>query len=114
MPDHKSLAWVDECGGRREVVLPPASVGEKWSVGPQEPLVVALARAHRWQEMLDKGEAASLTDLADRLKLNRSYVRRILCLALLAPDIVEAILKGAPVPHPRTRALGCAITRKQP
>ena len=31
---------------------------------------------------------------ADRLKLNRSYIRRILYLALLAPDIVEAIVQG--------------------
>jgi len=27
-------------------------------------------------------------------------------------DALEAILQGKPVPHPRTKALGCAITRK--
>ena len=27
-------------------------------------------------------------------------------------DTLEAILHGKPVPHPRTKALGCAITRK--
>lgn len=27
-------------------------------------------------------------------------------------DTLEAILNGKPVPHPRTKALGCAITRK--
>ena len=74
-------------------VLPSAS-REPVAAKPQEPLLIALARAHRWQDMLDKGGAASLTELADRLKLNRSYVRRILYLALLAPDIVEAIVQG--------------------
>jgi peroxiredoxin len=28
-------------------------------------------------------------------------------------DSLDAILAGKPVPHPRTKALGCAITRKQ-
>ena len=28
-------------------------------------------------------------------------------------DALEAILAGKPVPHPRTKALGCAITRKK-
>lgn len=28
-------------------------------------------------------------------------------------DALDAILAGKPVPHPRTKALGCAITRKQ-
>lgn len=78
-------------GGRRKVVLPPS--GEQPAAAPQEPLLIALARAHRWQDMLDRGVAASLTELADRLKLNRSYVRRILYLALLAPDIAEAIAR---------------------
>jgi len=80
-------------GGRRKVVLPPSS-REQAAAAPQEPLLIALARAHRWQDMLDRGVAASLTELADRLKLNRSYVRRILYLALLAPDIAEAIVQG--------------------
>jgi thiol-disulfide isomerase/thioredoxin len=28
-------------------------------------------------------------------------------------DALDAVLAGKPVPHPRTKALGCAITRKQ-
>jgi hypothetical protein len=28
-------------------------------------------------------------------------------------DTLEAILNGKPVPHPHTKALGCAITRKE-
>ncbi|MFO7899447.1 MAG: hypothetical protein R6V58_10360, partial [Planctomycetota bacterium] len=63
--------------------------------GPaQQPIVIALARARRWQEMLDTGEVGSVTELGDRLDADRSYTARILRLNLLAPDIIEAILAG--------------------
>jgi hypothetical protein len=35
-----------------------------------------------------------MNDLADRLELDRAYVRRLMNLTLLAPDLVEAILRG--------------------
>ena len=60
----------------------------------QEPLVTALARAFRWQDLMESGRYASITELAAALRVDRSYVRRILRLALLAPDIVEGILAG--------------------
>jgi hypothetical protein len=53
-----------------------------------------LARAFHWQELLDTGRYASVTALADALQLDRSYARRILTLATLAPDIVDAIVRG--------------------
>jgi peroxiredoxin len=28
-------------------------------------------------------------------------------------DAIDAVLAGKPVPHPRTKAIGCAVTRKQ-
>ena len=71
--------------------------------GPvQQPIVTALARARRWQEMLDAGQVASVTELADRLNVDRSCASRILPvlslpngrLNLPAPNIVEAILGG--------------------
>ena len=55
-------------------------------------LVKALARAWRWQKMLDRGVYASVTNIAEAERISKSYVSRILRLALLAPDIVEAIL----------------------
>jgi hypothetical protein len=56
--------------------------------------VVPLARAWRWQKLLEEGRFASVRDLADAENISKSYVSRILRLALLAPDIVEAILVG--------------------
>ena len=44
--------------------------------------------------MLDKGAYASVTEIAEAEKISKSDVSRILRLALLAPDIVEAILGG--------------------
>jgi hypothetical protein len=35
-----------------------------------------------------------VTEFAEAAKISKSYVSRILRLALLAPDIVEAILDG--------------------
>ena len=44
--------------------------------------------------MIDSGQYASITELAEALQVDRSYVGRIMRLALLAPDIVEAIVRG--------------------
>jgi ABC-type nitrate/sulfonate/bicarbonate transport system substrate-binding protein len=57
-------------------------------------LVKALARAWRWQKLLDDGVYGSIAEMADKEGINRSYLSRTLRLSLLAPDIVEAILDG--------------------
>lgn len=82
-------------GGRKEIIAPEGLDSAFPATSPaQEAIVTALARAHRWQKMLDAGKVASVTELADRLDVDRSYTSRILRLNLLAPDIVEAILAG--------------------
>ena len=43
---------------------------------------------------LDAGVYRSVTEIAEAEKISKSYVSRILRLALLAPDLVEAILGG--------------------
>src|SRR4051794_3571026 len=53
-----------------------------------------MAQAWRWQKLLGRGVHASVTEIAEAEKISRSYVSRILWLALLAPDLVEAILGG--------------------
>ena len=67
-----------------------------------EPLATGIARAYRWQELLDSGEFDSPEALAEALNVNVSYVRRFLRLTLLAPPIVEAIMAGK---APRTLSL---------
>ena len=62
---------------------------------PAAPLVKALARAWRWQRQLDDGVYTTVSEIGDAENISKSYVSRILRLALLAPDIVEAILMGS-------------------
>jgi hypothetical protein len=82
-------------GGRKKIVTPdgtaivPASKPQ-----PDGTLVKALARAWRWQRMLDDGVYATVSEIGDAENISKSYVSRILRLALLAPDIIEAILAG--------------------
>ena len=82
-------------GGRKEIITPdglPDFHPDRTAY--QKPLVIALARAHQWQRILDEGRVASISDLAKRLKVDHAYVSRFLHLTLLAPGIIEAILNG--------------------
>jgi hypothetical protein len=81
---------------RAAIVAPP--VCDDWAplAKIDRALVNALARAHRWQRMLEYGEYGTLAELAAAERISRSYVCRVLRLTLLAPDIVERILDGRP------------------
>jgi hypothetical protein len=82
-------------GGRKRIVAPEGSdLAPSSKPQPDGTLVKALARASRWQRMLDAGVYNSVSDIGDAENISKSYVSRILRLALLAPDIVEAILTG--------------------
>ena len=82
-------------GGRREVILPQAFASDNpMHPSHQEALVVAIARAHRWQKLLDDGRFESISELARQVGLDVSFAARLMRLTLLAPDIVEAILMG--------------------
>jgi len=82
-------------GGRKEVILPQAFASDSpMRPSHQEALVIAIARAHRWQKLLDEGKFKSVSDLAREIGLDPSFAARLLRLTLLAPDIVEAILMG--------------------
>ena len=81
-------------GGRKQILSPPGA--SPWSPAPRvdTALVKAIVRAYRWRQMLESGEYASSTELAQAEKVNDSYLSRILRLTLIAPDIIEAILAG--------------------
>jgi hypothetical protein len=78
-------------GGRKEMQVPPGARPARSADGA---LVKALARAFRWQRMLESGEFATIAELAERERIAPSYMTRVLRLTLLAPDIVEAIQDG--------------------
>jgi hypothetical protein len=82
-------------GGRKRIVTPDGSEMVPTSKPqPDGTLLKALARAWRWQRMLDEGIYTTVSEIGDAEHISKSYVSRILRLALLAPDIVEAILAG--------------------
>jgi hypothetical protein len=57
-------------------------------------LLKALARAFRYQKLLDEGRYANISEMATAEKIERGYLGTLLRLTLLAPDLVEAILNG--------------------
>jgi hypothetical protein len=80
-------------GGRKRIVAPDG--GEIVLTSKPQPdgtLVKALARAWRWQKLFDDGVYTSVIEISEAESIGKSYVSRILRLALLAPGIVEQIL----------------------
>src|SRR6202165_5674451 len=70
-------------------------------------LIKAIARGRAWFEELAAGRARSLRELAERDGITRRYIRRLVDLAFLSPDLVEAILQGRqPIELTATRLTG--------
>jgi hypothetical protein len=57
-------------------------------------LVKAIARGRAWFDELVTGRVRSLQELAKRDGISRRYIRRLVGLAFLSPQLVEAILHG--------------------
>ena len=85
-------------GGRTLVITPD---GVTSAPAPRtrvdSTLIKALARGFRWRKLLEKGDFATIEEIAVAENINPSYISRVLRLTLLAPEIVEAILAGS---HP--------------
>jgi hypothetical protein len=81
------------CSGEMRLVIPPGHAREL-RPRPNSTLIKALTRAHRWKHKLFSGEAPSIRAIASEEGVTERYVGRLLRLAFLAPDIVEAILDG--------------------
>ena len=63
-------------------------------VNPDPTLIKAIVKAHRFNQLLQRGAVSKFAELAKTEKLHRSYYSQILRLAYLAPDITAAILDG--------------------
>jgi hypothetical protein len=84
-------------GGRKRIVAPDGrKIVPTSKPQPDRTLIKALARAHRWQQVLESGEYETLTELSAAERISRSYICRVLRLTLLAPDIVDRVLDGRP------------------
>ncbi len=90
-------------GAEIKLVLPGLAQQTHSSTGDPA-LIKAIARGRAWFEELATGRARSLQELAKRDGISRRYIRRLVDLAFLSPELVEAILQGGqPVELTATR-----------
>jgi hypothetical protein len=81
--------------GRKTVVMPARNADFTTVPTRADPaLLKALARAFRYQRLLDEGRYASVSEMAAAERIERGYLGTLLRLTLLAPEIVEGILSG--------------------
>lgn len=82
--------------GRKTVVTPmPTATARAFIPARVDPaLLKALARAFRYQRLLDEGRYSSISEMAAAERIERGYLGSLLRLTLLAPDIIEAVLDG--------------------
>ena len=78
-------------GGRKTIISEAAPVLPQPRI--DNALLKALARAHRWQRLIESG-TYPITELAKAERVNQSYACRMLRLTLIAPAIVIEILNG--------------------
>jgi hypothetical protein len=81
------------CGVETKLVLPGLEQ-QNHSSRCDPALIKAIARGRAWFEELATGRARSLQVLAKRDGISRRYIRRLVGLAFLSPQLVEAILQG--------------------
>src|SRR4051794_17269046 len=80
-------------GAETKLVLPGLAPQEH-SARCDPALIKTIARGRAWFEELVSGRARSLQELAKRDGISRRYIRRLVGLAFLSPQLVEAILQG--------------------
>lgn len=91
---HQGTLRGPQAWGHKLVFAPDGALIPPTAPQVDSTLVKAIARAFRWQKMLETGRYATIKEIARAEKINPSYVSRVLRLTLLAPAMVEAILDG--------------------
>jgi site-specific DNA recombinase len=81
------------CGIEMKLIVPN---GEQPKAHPItiRALQEAVRKALLWNQALVTGQAASLRELATQEHVTPSYIGTLIKLAFLAPDIIEAIVRG--------------------
>lgn len=89
---------------KKQVITPVESPGEFRVDMPQEhhttttgkdsAIVRALGQAYYWQWLLDEQHVYSLSEIAKAEKIDVTQIRRIMRLTLLAPWLIEEILRS--------------------
>ena len=76
------------CAGRKRIVTPDSETSFT------DPMITNIARAFRWQTLIDSGKFSNVHELARAIGKDDGYVSRIIRLTLLSPEIIHAIIAG--------------------
>lgn len=83
----------------RQLKILPEGITQATSLEPDPTLLKLLRRAHAWKQQLETGPPETISALAAANGVNASYFTRVLRIGYLAPDIIEAIVKGRQPPE---------------
>ena len=87
-------------GGKKVIVMPDGTMGNPVPKATiVSAMIKAVARAFRWQKLLETGRYSCHDELAKAEKIDAAFISRTIRLVLLAPDIVEMILAGKQPAH---------------
>lgn len=76
------------CAERKRIVTPDSETSFT------DPMITNIARAFRWQTLIDEGKFSNVHELARAIGKDDAYVSRIIRFTLLAPEIIHAVLAG--------------------
>lgn len=84
--------------GHQTEVIPGKDAHFQAGPRPDQVLIRALVKAHRWRTQLERGEVRTIEALAKTIGVTERRVRQMLPIGFLAPDLSEAIIEGRQPP----------------
>lgn len=87
---------IKRCGRAMRLLMKGSEQIEKI---PDSILIEQISKSHEWLNLLTSGKVGSIKELAAKEEVSSTYVARVLDRALLAPDIVRAIINGTQPPE---------------
>ncbi len=82
---------ISECSRGRKSIIP---CGEQVIHEPDQKLIKLIANAYLYAKELQSGKYKTMGELADKLSTNKSDLGKIVRLSYLAPDIINAVIRG--------------------
>ena len=78
--------------GRPRILPPEGTDSAVDGTSPDPRLLRAIARAWDWRRRLDRGDVATIKDIAAAEGVTDAFISRFLRLAYLSPDVLECLL----------------------
>jgi hypothetical protein len=101
----------------RPRIVPPADLDQTEALAADPRTLRALARAWDWRRRLERGEVATLSDIAAAEKVTLPFVSRFIRLAYLSPAVLDRLLlqrRTSAVPIDRLAAAALLPWAEQP